>query len=77
LPLGANWNDSFVSQSKFKRKQLCSKRLRAGFQRSFAGFEAEFQRRKAALVLGAVWIIAGITYSTFRTRGFRAELATF
>ena len=30
-----------------------------------------------ALVLGALWMAAGITYGAFRTRGFRAELVTF
>ncbi len=30
-----------------------------------------------ALVLGAVWMAAGIAYGAFRTRGFRAELVTF
>jgi amino acid transporter len=30
-----------------------------------------------ALVLGAVWMVAGITYGAFRTRGFRSELVTF
>jgi hypothetical protein len=30
-----------------------------------------------ALVLGAVWMAAGITYGAFRTRGFRSELVTF
>jgi putrescine importer len=30
-----------------------------------------------ALVLGAVWMIAGITYGAVRTRGFRSELVTF
>jgi amino acid transporter len=30
-----------------------------------------------ALVLGTVWMVAGITYGAFRTRGFRAELVTF
>ena len=30
-----------------------------------------------ALVLGTVWMVAGITYGAIRTRGFRAELVTF
>jgi len=30
-----------------------------------------------ALVLGAVWMVAGIMYGAIRTRGFRAELVTF
>src|ERR1035437_6439329 len=30
-----------------------------------------------ALVLGSVWMVAGITYGAIRTRGFRAELVTF
>jgi putrescine importer len=30
-----------------------------------------------ALVLGAVWMIAGIAYGAVRTRGFRSELVTF
>jgi amino acid transporter len=30
-----------------------------------------------ALVLGTVWMAAGITYGAFRTRGFRSELVTF
>src|SRR6185437_9238875 len=30
-----------------------------------------------ALVLGTVWMIAGITYGAIRTRGFRSELVTF
>ncbi len=30
-----------------------------------------------ALILGAVWMTAGITYGAIRTRGFRAELVTF
>jgi amino acid transporter len=30
-----------------------------------------------ALVLGAVWMVAGITYGAIRTHGFRAELVTF
>jgi amino acid transporter len=30
-----------------------------------------------ALVLGAVWMVAGITYGAIRTHGFRADLVTF
>ncbi len=30
-----------------------------------------------ALVLGAVWMMAGIAYGAVRTRGFRSELVTF
>jgi amino acid transporter len=30
-----------------------------------------------ALVLGAVWMIAGISYGAVRTRGFKSELVTF
>jgi amino acid transporter len=30
-----------------------------------------------ALVLGSVWMAAGITYGAFRTRGFRSELVSF
>jgi amino acid transporter len=30
-----------------------------------------------ALVLGSVWMVAGILYGAFRTRGFRSELVTF
>ena len=30
-----------------------------------------------SLVLGAVWMIAGIAYGAVRTRGFRSELVTF
>jgi putrescine importer len=30
-----------------------------------------------ALILGAIWMAAGITYGAFRTHGFRAELVTF
>jgi hypothetical protein len=30
-----------------------------------------------ALVLGAVWMVAGITCGAFRTRCFRADLVTF
>jgi hypothetical protein len=74
--LGANWNDSFVSQSHLIRKQLCSERLRAGFQKPYAGFKTECGRREAVLVLGAVWMVSGITYREFRTCGFRAELVT-
>ena len=33
--------------------------------------------RNPALVLGAVWMIAGIAYGAIRTRGFRSELVTF
>jgi len=32
---------------------------------------------RSALVLGAVWMVAGITYGAIRTRGFRSELVTF
>ena len=32
---------------------------------------------RPALVLGAVWMTAGIAYGAFRTRGFRSELVTF
>lgn len=32
---------------------------------------------RPALVLGAVWMAAGITYGAFRTRGFRSELVSF
>jgi len=35
------------------------------------------QPQQQALVLGAVWMAAGITYGAFRTRGFRSELVTF
>jgi amino acid transporter len=30
-----------------------------------------------ALVLGAVWMVAGITYGAIRTRGFQSDLVTF
>ena len=30
-----------------------------------------------ALALGTAWMIAGITYGAFRTRGFRSELVSF
>jgi hypothetical protein len=30
-----------------------------------------------ALVLGSVWMVAGIAYGAYRTRGFRSELVTF
>jgi amino acid transporter len=32
---------------------------------------------RPALMLGTVWMIAGITYGAIRTRGFRAELVNF
>ena len=32
---------------------------------------------RAAMILGAVWMVAGILYGAFRTRGFRADLVTF
>jgi putrescine importer len=32
---------------------------------------------RAAMILGAVWMIAGITYGAIRTRGFRSELVRF
>ena len=32
---------------------------------------------KPALVLGFVWMTAGIAYGAVRTRGFRSELVTF
>jgi amino acid transporter len=32
---------------------------------------------RPALVLGAVWMVAGIVYGAIRTRGFRSELVTF
>jgi len=32
---------------------------------------------RPALVLGAVWMLAGIAYGAVRTKGFRAELVTF
>lgn len=32
---------------------------------------------RPALVLGTVWMAAGIAYGTYRTRGFRAELVSF
>jgi amino acid transporter len=32
---------------------------------------------RPALILGAVWMIAGIAYGAVRTRGFKAELVTF
>jgi putrescine importer len=32
---------------------------------------------RPALVLGAVWMVAGITYGAIRTRGFRSELVNF
>ena len=32
---------------------------------------------RPALILGAVWMAAGIAYGAVRTRGFRAELVTF
>jgi hypothetical protein len=31
----------------------------------------------AALVLGTVWMVAGILYGAVRTRGFRSELVNF
>jgi amino acid transporter len=30
-----------------------------------------------AIILGTLWMAAGITYGAFRTRGFRAELISF
>jgi amino acid transporter len=32
---------------------------------------------RPALLLGSVWMVAGIVYGAIRTRGFRAELVTF
>ena len=32
---------------------------------------------RAAMILGAVWMVAGILYGVLRTRGFRADLVTF
>jgi amino acid transporter len=32
---------------------------------------------RPALILGAVWMVAGIIYGAIRTRGFRSELVTF
>jgi amino acid transporter len=32
---------------------------------------------RPALILGAIWMAAGITYGAFRTRGFRSELVSF
>ena len=32
---------------------------------------------RPAMILGAVWMIAGILYGALRTRGFRADLVTF
>jgi hypothetical protein len=29
------------------------------------------------MILGAVWMTAGILYGAIRTRGFRADLVTF
>jgi amino acid transporter len=36
-----------------------------------------FHLSRPALILGAVWMAAGITYGAFRTHGFRAELISF
>jgi len=36
-----------------------------------------FHLSQPALVLGAVWMAAGIAYGAVRTRGFRSELVTF
>jgi len=30
-----------------------------------------------ALWLGTIWMVAGITFGAFRTRGFKAELVSF
>ena len=32
---------------------------------------------RAAMVLGTIWMIAGITYGALRTRGFRGDLVRF
>jgi len=32
---------------------------------------------RAAMILGAVWMTAGILYGAIRTRGFRADLVNF
>ena len=32
---------------------------------------------RAAMILGAVWMVTGILYGAFRTRGFRADLVNF
>ncbi len=32
---------------------------------------------RPAMLLGAVWMAAGIIYGAIRTRGFKAELVTF
>jgi len=36
-----------------------------------------FNLSAPALILGAVWMTAGIAYGAVRTRGFRSELVTF
>jgi amino acid transporter len=36
-----------------------------------------FHLSRPALVLGAIWMAAGITYGAIRTRGFRSELVSF
>ena len=32
---------------------------------------------RSAMILGAVWMVAGLIYGAWRTKGFRAELVTF
>jgi len=36
-----------------------------------------FHLSRTALVLGGVWMLAGISYGAYRTKGFRSELVTF
>jgi hypothetical protein len=36
-----------------------------------------FHLSRAAMMLGAVWMTAGILYGAVRTRGFRADLVNF
>ena len=32
---------------------------------------------RIALILGTVWMLLGVLYGVWRTRGFRSELVTF
>ena len=62
--------------------------LRSGKRTNFSGFAVPIlgfaicgfiwiHLSHPALVLGSVWMVAGITYGAFRTRGFRSELVSF
>jgi hypothetical protein len=67
---------SLIHHWRYERRRNLSGLLVPAFGVLICGF-IWLHLSRPALLLGTVWMAAGITYRAFHTRGFRSELVTF